>query len=225
MPLSEEIKISQLFETDGFFLGSVFSGHEYPWQLLPSLKEYLLSVISRGIEGYTEIKKGVLVGEGVEIHRLSEIMAPAIIGSGSEIRIGAFIRGDVIIGEGCVIGNSCEIKNSLLMNRVQVPHYNYVGDSVLGNRSHLGAGSICSNLKNDGRSVVIHAEREYNSGMRKLGAILGDGANVGCGCVLNPGTVIGRNTDVYPQNSLRGVFPSDSIVKSSENIAKKEPRI
>ena len=111
------------------------------------------------------------------------------------------------------------------MNRVQVPHYNYVGDSVLGNRTHLGAGSVCSNLKNDGRSVVIHGEREYDSKMRKLGAVLGDGANVGCGCVLNPGTVIGKNTAVYPGNTLRGVFPSDSIVKSSVNIVKKEPRI
>ena len=140
------------------------------------------------------------------------------------MRPGAFIRGNVFVGENCVIGNSTEIKNSILLNKAQVPHYNYVGDSILGNYSHMGAGSICSNLKSDGKAVVIHGDSEYETGLRKIGAILGDRADIGCGCVLNPGTVIGSNTSVYPLNALRGVFTSDSIVKSINNVVEREKR-
>ncbi|MBO5195989.1 MAG: UDP-N-acetylglucosamine pyrophosphorylase [Clostridia bacterium] len=173
------------------------------------------------MDGYGYISEGVFVCEGVTIHESATIIPPAIIGKGTEIRPGAFLRGNVITGEGCVIGNSSELKNCILLDGVQVPHYNYVGDSILGNKSHMGAGSICSNLKSDGKNVVIHGEVEYETGLRKIGAILGDGADIGCGCVLNPGTVVGKNTSVYPLISLRGVYPSDSIVKDRLNIVKK----
>ncbi len=189
--------------------------------MLPKIKEYILALIAEGIEGYTLISEGVLVGENVKIYPTATIEAPTIIGSGTEVRPGAFIRGSVITGEKCVIGNSSELKNCVLLDGVQVPHYNYVGDSVLGNKAHLGAGSICSNLKSDGKSVVIHGDTEYATGLRKVGAILADGADVGCGCVLNPGTVIGKATSVYPRTSVRGVVGEDSIVKSMDNIVKR----
>jgi len=144
-----------------------------------------------------------------------------MIGAGTEIRPGAFLRGNVITGENCVIGNSSELKNCVLLDTVQVPHYNYVGDSVLGNHAHMGAGSICSNLKSDGKAVVIHGDEDYETGLRKIGGILADGADIGCGCVLNPGTVIGKNTSVYPLTALRGVFPEESIVKSVDNVVKR----
>ncbi len=169
-------------------------------------------------DGYTFISDGVMVGESVKISETATIIPPAVIGSGTEIRCGAFLRGNVIIGEGCVVGNSSELKNCILLDGVQVPHYNYVGDSLLGNKAHMGASSICSNLKSDGRAVVIHGEEDYETGLRKVGAFLGDGADVGCGCVLNPGTVVGRNTRVYPLISLRGVYPEESIVKSTDMV-------
>ena len=189
--------------------------------MIPKIKEYVTELISEGIEGYTLIAEGVLVGENVKIYPTATIEAPAVIGRGSEVRPGAFIRGCVITGEGCVIGNSSELKNCVLLDGVQVPHYNYVGDSVLGNKAHLGAGSVCSNLKSDGKNVVVHADSEYETGLRKLGAVLADGADVGCGCVLNPGTVIGKRTSVYPRTSVRGVIGEDSIVKSMDNIVKR----
>ncbi|MBQ4037741.1 MAG: UDP-N-acetylglucosamine pyrophosphorylase [Clostridia bacterium] len=174
------------------------------------------------MEGYRFLSEGVLVGEDVTIYPGATILPPAVIGKGTEIRPGAFLRGAVITGENCVIGNSSELKNCILLDRVQAPHYNYVGDSVLGNRAHMGAGSVCSNLKSDGKAVVIHGEEEYETGLRKVGAILGDGADIGCGCVLNPGTVVGKNTSVYPLTCLRGVYPADSIVKSQTNIVKRK---
>ncbi|MBO5196612.1 MAG: UDP-N-acetylglucosamine pyrophosphorylase [Clostridia bacterium] len=190
--------------------------------MLLKISDLVMQLQKTKIEGYSFISEGVLVGEGVTIHESVTIMPPAIIGSGTEIRIGAFLRGNVITGEGCVIGNSTELKNCILLDKVQVPHYNYVGDSVLGNKAHMGAGSICSNLKSDGKTVVIHGETEYPTGLRKIGAILGDGADIGCGCVLNPGTVVGKRTSVYPLTSLRGVYPSDCIVKSSSVVVKRE---
>ena len=140
------------------------------------------------------------------------------------MRPGAYIRGSVITGRGCVIGNSSELKNCVLLDGVQAPHYNYIGDSVLGNFAHMGAGSICSNLKSDGHAVVIHGDKEYETGLRKLGAILADGADIGCGSVLNPGTVVGKNTSVYPLTPLRGVYPSDAIVKGTGTVVPREKR-
>lgn len=189
--------------------------------MLPKIKEYILDIIKRGIEGYTLISSGVLVGENVKIYPTATIEGPAIIGSGSEVRPGAFIRGNVITGQGCVIGNSSELKNCILLDKVQIPHYNYIGDSILGNRAHTGAGTICSNLKSDGKAVVVHGEQDYETGLRKVGGILADGADVGCGSVINPGTVIGKNTSVYPLTSLRGVYPSDCIVKDTKTVVKR----
>lgn len=222
--MNKKVMISDLFDLEGTRVKALFDKYSYPWEVLPHINKFILETIECGIPSYKEIQKGVLVGENVKIYPNVVIEAPAIIGSGSELRPGAFIRGNVFIGENCVIGNSTEIKNSILLNKAQVPHYNYVGDSVLGNYSHMGAGSICSNLKSDGKAVVIHGDSEYETGLRKIGAILGDRADIGCGCVLNPGTVIGRNTSVYPLNALRGVFPSDSIVKSISNVVEREKR-
>ncbi len=222
--MTKLVKTTDLYNCETPYLQPLFEKAEYPWEILPKIKEYILSLIETGMSGYTEIKPGVLVGENVTIYPNTVIEAPAIIGSGTEIRPGAFLRGAVITGENCVIGNSSELKNCVLLNRVQVPHYNYVGDSVLGNFAHMGAGSICSNLKSDGKPVVIHGDNEYETGLRKIGGILADGADIGCGCVLNPGTVIGKNTSVYPLTSLRGVFPSNCIVKNSDTIVLRESR-
>lgn len=213
-----KVTTNDLFEISVPYLKDLFDGVIYPWNVLPKLKEYMNGLKHQGFVEYAE---GVYVGENVKIHPSAVFEGPAIIGGGTEIRPNAYIRGYVITGENCVIGNSTEIKNSILFNKVQVPHYNYVGDSILGNYSHMGAGSICSNLKSDGTNVVIHADINIETSMRKLGAILADHADIGCNCVLNPGTVVGKNTSVYPLNSLRGVIPADCIVKSPQNIVKK----
>ncbi|MBQ9736780.1 MAG: UDP-N-acetylglucosamine pyrophosphorylase [Clostridia bacterium] len=210
--------MSELYECETPYLKELFDSCEYPWEILPKIKDYIKALIKKGIPGFTEIAEGVLVGENVKIYPTATIEAPAIIGSGTEVRPGAFIRGSVITGENCVIGNSSELKNSVLLNKVQVPHYNYVGDSVLGNYAHMGAGSICSNLKSDGKAVVIHGDEDYDTGLRKIGGILADHADIGCGSVLNPGTVIGKGTSVYPLTSLRGVYPGGCIVKGKDNI-------
>lgn len=224
--MNKAVKTKDLYECKVPYLKELFEECEYPWEMLPKIKELILSLIENKLEGFTEIKKGVFVGENVKIADFVSIEAPAIIGHGTEIRPGAYIRGNVITGEACVIGNSTEIKNAILLDKVQVPHYNYVGDSVLGNKAHMGAGSICSNLKSDGRAVVIHADQEIQTGLRKIGGILADGADIGCGCVINPGTVIGKNTSVYPLTSLRGVYPANCIVKAqNQTVIRKEETI
>lgn len=184
--------------------------------MLPKIKDYILALIETGIEGFTELKAGVLVGQNVKISDFVTIEAPAIIGHNCEIRPGAYLRGNVITGENCVLGNSCEFKNCILLNNVQTPHYNYVGDSILGNFAHMGAGTVCSNLKSDGKAVVIHADEEIETGIRKIGGILADRADIGCGCVINPGTVICKSTSVYPLTSLRGVYGENLIVKAQD---------
>ncbi len=219
--LNKKVKTKELFECENIYLKELFEKYEYPWQILPGIKEYILNLVSTGLAGFTEYSKDILVGKNTKIYPGVTIEGPAIIGDGCEIRPGAFIRGCVITGQKCVIGNSTELKNSVLLDNVQVPHYNYVGDSILGNYAHMGAGAICSNLKSDGKNVVIHTDINYETGLRKIGGILGDYADIGCGCVLNPGTIIGKNTSVYPLTSLRGVYPSDCIVKSSSNIVKR----
>lgn len=220
--MNKLVKINELFDCKNRYIKPLFYKYEYPWEILKDLKEYINNLIKDGIEGFTEISEGVFVGENVKIYPNTVIEAPAIIGSGTEIRPGAFLRGYVLTGENCVIGNSSELKGCVLLDNVQVPHYNYVGDSVLGNHAHMGAGSICSNLKSDGKPVVIHADIDYETGLRKVGAILADDADVGCGCVLNPGTIIGKRTSVYPLTSVRGVMPADSIVKSLNDIVKRK---
>ena len=219
--MSKKVKTCELFDCKTEYLTPLFSSSEYPWEMLSKIKEYIVRLTNEGIEGYTWIADGVLVGENVKISPTATIEAPAVLGSGTEVRPGAFLRGNVITGERCVIGNSSELKNCILLEGVQIPHYNYVGDSILGNKAHMGAGSICSNLKSDGKPVVIHGEEEYVTGLRKIGGILADGADIGCGCVLNPGTIIGRGTSVYPLTSVRGVIEEFSIVKSMNHIVPK----
>lgn len=219
--LNKLVKTKELFDCKNPYLLPLFKNSQYPWEILPIVKDYIKKLIKEGINGYMLIAEDVLIGENVKIYPNTTIEGPTVIGSGSEIRPGAFIRGSVLTGENCVIGNSTELKNCVLSDNVQVPHYNYVGDSVLGYRAHMGAGSICSNLKADGKSVIIRGEQDYDTGMRKIGGILADGADIGSGCVINPGTIIGKNTSVYPLTSLRGVYPADCIVKSSDNIVKR----
>lgn len=217
----KQVKICELFESVTPYLQELFDGCTYPWEILPQIGNYMKELIGKGLDEFQEIAPGVWVGENVKIASTATIIAPAIIGACTEIRPGAYLRGNVITGKNCVLGNSSELKNVVLLDKVQVPHYNYVGDSVLGNFAHMGAGSICSNLKSDGNNVVIHGEQEYETGLRKIGAILGDHADIGCGCVLNPGTVVGKNTSVYPLTSLRGVYPADCIVKAQKEIVKR----
>ncbi len=216
--MSKSVLTNELFDCSVPYLASMFDSSEYPWEILPKIKEYIKELLGSGISGFTELSDGILIGENVQIASTATIIAPAIIGSGTEIRPGAYIRGNVITGSNCVIGNSTEVKNSVLLDKVQLPHYNYAGDSVLGNRAHMGAGAICSNFKADGSNIVVHGDRDYETGLRKLGGILGDGADIGCGSVLNPGTVIGKNTSAYPLNSLRGVYPAGHIIKNADNI-------
>ena len=215
------VKTQELFASQPEYIAPLFEGCEYPWEILPKIKGYVKALVEQGIPGYTLIADGVLVGENVKIYPTATIEAPAIIGSGTEVRPGAFIRGSVITGENCVIGNSSELKNCVLLDKVQIPHYNYVGDSILGNKAHTGAGTICSNLKSDGKNIVIHGDVEYETGLRKIGGILADGADVGCNSVINPGTVIGKNTSVYALTSLRGVYPADCIVKDTKTVVKR----
>lgn len=221
--MTKQVRICELYDCQTPYLTELFGRFEYPWELLPHIKDYAKQLIEQGIEGYTLYAPDVLVGENVKIYPTATIEGPTIIGSGSEVRPGAFLRGGIITGENCVIGNSSELKNCILLNRVQIPHYNYVGDSVLGNGAHTGAGTICSNLKSDGKPVVIHGEQDYLTGLRKIGGILADGADVGCGSVINPGTVIGKHTSVYPLTSLRGVYPADCIVKATDTVVKRDP--
>ncbi len=215
------IKTKELFSTEVPYLKEVFDQSTYPWEILPQIKEIVAKVIASGLEGYHELEPGILVAENVKIAKTATIEAPAIIGKDTELRPGAYLRGNVIVGEKCVVGNSSELKNCILLNHVQVPHYNYVGDSILGDYAHMGAGSILSNLKSGGKNIVVHGDKEYETGLRKIGGFLGEHADIGCGSVLNPGTIIGKNTQVYPLSMLRGCFPENSIVKSQTVVVDK----
>ena len=217
---TDAVKTSSLFLCRVPYLAPLFASCEYPWEMLPEIGALALRLVREGVDGFTLLGDGILVGQNVRIAESASLTGPLVIGHGSEIRPGAYLRGNVITGEKCVIGNSTELKNCILLDRVEVPHYNYVGDSVLGNRAHLGAGVVCSNLKSDKRNVIIRAEEPIPTGLRKCGAFVGDGAEVGCSSVLNPGTVIGQSTRVYPLTSLRGVIPPGMIVKSAgETVA------
>lgn len=221
--MNKLVKTSELYDCQVPYLKDFFNSFEYPWEMIPKIKDLIASLLESGIEGFTELKEGVLVGQNVTIAPTATIEAPAIIGHDTVIRPGAYIRGNLITGSGCVIGNSSEYKNAILLDKVQTPHYNYIGDSILGNRAHTGAGTVCSNLKSDGKNVVIRGDEDYETGLRKIGGILADGADVGCGCVINPGTVIGKKTSVYPLTMLRGVYPANCIVKSTkEYVLRKE---
>ncbi len=209
---------SCIFDCNGEYLYTFFDKFNHPWEIISNIKNIIEQIISEKPKGFMFLTDDILIGENVEISKNTTIAGPTIIGHNTKIRPGAYIRGNVIISEDCVIGNSTEIKNSLLLNSVQAPHYNYIGDSILGNRVHLGAGVICSNLKTDKTNIKVNG---IDTGMRKLGAMLGDGVDIGCGCVLNPGTVIGQNSTAYPLTSLRGVYPSNVIIKSNDNIVER----
>jgi NDP-sugar pyrophosphorylase family protein len=221
LDIEKDVLTENLFDISNELIRPLFDGADYPWQVLPKIGEFVKHLTENIPSGFSEIMPGVLVGVDVKIAKEAHIEGPAIFCDGCEIRPSAFIRGNIFAGKGCVIGNSSELKNTVLLDGVQVPHYNYVGDSVLGNKAHMGAGSICSNLKADKKNVVIKTARKLDTGMRKVGAFIGDGADIGCGSVLNPGTVIGKNTNVYPITSVRGVIPANSIVKSLKEIVSK----
>ncbi len=198
--------------------GGYLGGFEYPWQALGGIGGLIVSLGESLGEDYEKLAPNVWVHRTAKVAPTAYIGAPAIIGANTEVRHCAFIRGNALVGENCVVGNSTELKNVILFDGVQVPHYNYVGDSILGYKVHMGAGSITSNVKSDKSPVVIHGEKDIPTGLKKVGAMLGDFVEVGCNSVLNPGTVIGRRTSVYPLSSVRGVIPADSILKGGKGI-------
>ncbi len=221
--LNSQITTKELFSSVPPHLAPLFSRCTYPWEILPLIKSFIVELQKELAGEYESYSEGVLIGKNVSVSPLSTIIGPCIIGDGCEIRPGAYIRGNVITGKNCVLGNSSEFKNCILLDKVQAPHYNYVGDSVLGYHAHLGAGAICSNLKSDGTNVCVKtSDGVFDTGLRKMGAILADGADIGSGSVLNPGTIIGKNTSVYPLTSVRGVIGENYIVKSADNIVKRQ---
>ena len=193
----------------------------YPWEALPGIKELILTLGRSLGEEYTQVSPDVWVHNTAQVAPTAYLGAPSIIGAGTEVRHGAFIRGAALVGENCVGGNSVELKNVILFDGVQVPHYNYVGDSILGYKAHMGAGSITSNVKADKSLVVIHTDPEIPTGIKKVGALLGDRVEVGCNSVLNPGTVVGRDSSIYPVSNVRGVVPENSIYKTGGVIVTK----
>lgn len=219
----EQYKISNLYNLEETIAGKLFEGAEYPWELLPKISSFILELgKSLPKDRYEQIQENVWAAKSAKIAPTACINGPAIIDEEAEIRHCAFIRGNAIVGKGAVVGNSTELKNVILFNKVQVPHYNYVGDSILGFKSHMGAGSITSNVKSDKTLVVVKdGEEKIETGLKKFGAILGDNVEVGCNSVLNPGTVIGRNTNVYPTSMVRGCIPAGSIYKKRGEIAEK----
>ncbi len=216
-------KSHDLFDTSHTIAASLFDSDVYPWELLDSIKDYIIT-LGKALDPalFEDRGDGVFVAKDAVIAPTAYIGGPCIIDSGAEIRHCAYIRGSAIVGKGAVVGNSCELKNCILFDGVQVPHFNYVGDSILGYKSHMGAGSVTSNVKSDKTPVAVKASSTLiNTGRKKFGAMLGDNVEVGCNSVLCPGTVIGRNSNIYPLSRVRGVIPPNSIFKSQDNIAQK----
>ncbi len=216
-------KINDLFDLTKTIAADIFNGREYPWDVIPDISEYIFKLgATLSEDEYDHPEEGVWIAKDAKIFPSAYIGSPCIIDHGAEVRHCAFIRGSAIVGKNSVVGNSVELKNVILFDNVQVPHYNYVGDSILGYKAHLGAGSLTSNVKSDKKPVVIKSEDEQiETGRKKVGAMVGDFVEVGCNSVLNPGTVIGRNTNVYPTSSVRGVIPENSIYKGKGNIVSK----
>ena len=213
-----------LFDLEHTIAREYLENYEYPWEALPDIKNFIRELIEKlDRNEYTEYKKDVWVHKSATIAPTADVNGPAIIGPKSEIRHCAYIRGNAIIGEGCVIGNSCEVKNAVIFDKSQVPHFNYVGDSILGFHTHMGAGSIVSNLKSDGKNVTIRVgDVKIPTNLRKFGAIIGDNVEVGCNSVLNPGTIVGKNSNIYPLARVRGLVPERSIYKDEDNIVEKK---
>ena len=216
------IKTVDLYDLTHTLAGEYLARFEYPWQALKGIKDMILDLGKTLSDDYEEIAPQVWVHKTAKVFPSAYLGAPCIIGAGTEVRHCAFIRGSALVGENCVVGNSVELKNVILFDNVQVPHYNYVGDSILGYKAHMGAGSITSNVKSDKSLVVIHGKREIPTGIKKVGALVGDHVEVGCNSVLNPGTVIGRNSSIYPVSCVRGIVPENSICKNCGTIVDKE---
>ena len=220
---TSDFTTNTLFDLHHTLAAQYLAQFEFPWQALKGLSAFLTSLAKTLGDDYEEIPGGVFVHKTAKIAPTAFLAGPCVIGAGTEVRHGAFVRGSVLVGEGCVVGNSVELKNAVLFDKVQVPHFNYVGDSILGYKSHMGAGAITSNVKSDRSPVAVKCGNErLETGLKKCGAMLGDYVEIGCNSVLNPGTVIGRNTSVYPLSSLRGAYPADSIVKDGGRVAPKQ---
>lgn len=219
-----KLTIDDLYDLSHSMAGEYLKGFTYPWEALEGIKGLILELgKSLSPDEYNRVKEDVWIAKDAVIYPNNYIAGPCIIGHKTEVRPGAFVRGSALVGDNCVVGNSTELKNVILFDNVQVPHYNYVGDSILGYKSHMGAGSITSNVKSDKKLVVIKNENELiETKRKKVGAMLGDRVEVGCNSVLNPGTVIGRDSNVYPVSCVRGVVPENSIYKEARKIVVKE---
>ena len=220
---AREIEVKALFDLTHSMAGDFLSKFRYPYEALPALGEWIRAVGPQlSPDEYEERGEQIWIHKSAKVAPSVSLTGPLIVCAGAELRHCAFFRGNVVIGAGSVAGNSCEFKNSLLFDSVEAPHYNYVGDSVLGYHAHMGAGSITSNIKSDRKNIVIRTdEGPLETGLRKIGAILGDYVEIGCGTVLNPGSIVGKNTMIYPLTSVRGAVPANSIVKSAEEVVIK----
>ena len=221
--MNDSIKISELFDLNETIAADIFDGCTFPWEVLSKIGDFIVKLGNTLPESeYEKRGENVWVAKSAKVFDSAYINGPCIIGKDAEVRHCAFIRGNAIVGEGAVVGNSTELKNVILFNKVQVPHYNYVGDSILGYKSHMGAGSITSNVKSDKTLVVVKdGDEKIETGLKKFGAMLGDFVEIGCNSVLNPGTVIGRHTNVYPLSSVRGCIKSGSIYKNRAEVVEK----
>ena len=216
------LTVNDLYDLSHTAAGDYLKGFTYPWEALSGIKQLILSLGEHLGEDYEEVKPQVWVHKTAAVAPTAFLGAPCIIGAGTEVRHCAFVRGSALVGENCVVGNSVELKNVILFDNVQVPHYNYVGDSILGYKSHMGAGSLTSNVKSDKTLVVVKSAGEkIETGLKKMGAMLADHVEVGCNSVLNPGTVIGRNSNIYPTSCVRGCIPANSIYKNEKEIVEK----
>ena len=216
------LTIENMYDLSHSQAGSYLAGFTYPWEALSGIKTFILQLGPELGEDYEEVSANVWVHRTATVAPTAYLGSPCIIGANTEVRHGAFIRGSALVGEGCVVGNSVELKNVILFDKVQVPHYNYVGDSILGYQSHMGAGSITSNVKSDKSLVIIHGQQPIETGIKKVGAMLADRVEVGCNSVLNPGTVVGRDSNIYPLSCVRGVVPANSIYKTGGMIVDKK---
>lgn len=222
----EECKVTNLFNLDETIAKELLENVTYPWEALAKINDFIIELGNKlDSTKYDRIGENIWIAKNAKVMPSAYINGPTIIGENAEIRHCAFIRGKAIIGEGAVVGNSTELKNVILFNKVQVPHYNYVGDSILGYKAHMGAGSITSNVKSDKKLVIVkNGKNQIETGLKKFGAMIGDNVEIGCGSILNPGTVIGKNTNVYPLSSVRGVVKSDSIYKNQNEIIEKDQK-
>jgi len=212
-------KIQNLYDLTHTLAADYLDRFSYPWEALKGIKDCILAIGETLGTEYSRPAPDVWIHSTAKIAPTAFIGGPCIVGPNSEVRHCAFIRGSALIGENCVVGNSTELKNVILFDNVQVPHYNYVGDSILGYKAHMGAGAVTSNVRGDKGLVTVHCQPPIATGIKKVGAMLGDFAEIGCNSVLNPGTVIGRNTQVYPTSCVRGVFPADAIIKNTGEVA------